>query len=159
MFMIEVLLLSGYKYPYLYLYSDLSTALWKRKHTLVHLFICSFESADEWICSLTLGVFGLSCRTTDHYRAGMRQFYTVKSCTQSQNTEITSFQPDVYFYLAAEEEVWNYAPNRTWEFEKHTTTLRERLVLVTRIQILCVQIFHIVWYFLVLPQPWKCFPQ
>ncbi|XP_058232223.1 hephaestin-like protein 1a isoform X2 [Hemibagrus wyckioides] len=71
------------------------------------------------------GVFGLSCRTTDHYRAGMRQFYTVKSCTQSQTTEITSFQPDVYFYLAAEEAVWNYAPNRTWEFEKHTSTLSE----------------------------------
>ncbi|KAK3515672.1 hypothetical protein QTP70_026459, partial [Hemibagrus guttatus] len=73
------------------------------------------------------GVFGLSCRTTDHYRAGMRQFYTVKSCTQSQNpeSEITTFQPDVYFYLAAEEVLWNYAPNRTWELEKHTATLSE----------------------------------
>ncbi|KAF5903559.1 hephaestin-like protein 1 [Clarias magur] len=71
------------------------------------------------------GVFGLSCRTTDHYRGGMLQMYTVKPCTQSQSlgSEVTTFQPDVYFYLAAEEVVWNYAPNRTWEMEKHHTTL------------------------------------
>ncbi|XP_053467305.1 ferroxidase HEPHL1 [Ictalurus furcatus] len=73
------------------------------------------------------GVFGLSCRTTDHYRGGMLQLYTVKSCTPSQNpqSEGTTFQPDVYFYLAAEEVVWNYAPNRTWELEKHHTTLHD----------------------------------
>ncbi|KAF7691727.1 ferroxidase HEPHL1-like [Silurus meridionalis] len=73
------------------------------------------------------GVFGLSCRTTDHYRGGMRQKYTVKRCTASQKpgSDVTTFQPDVYFYLAAEEVVWNYAPDRTWEFEKHHTTLRD----------------------------------
>ncbi|MCJ8745764.1 hypothetical protein PDJAM_G00134240 [Pangasius djambal] len=73
------------------------------------------------------GVFGLSCRTTDHYRGGMRQLYTVKPCTPSQNSgsEVTTFKPDVYFYLAAEEVVWNYAQNRTWELEKHHTTLHD----------------------------------
>ncbi|TSK98392.1 Hephaestin-like protein 1 [Bagarius yarrelli] len=73
------------------------------------------------------GVFGLSCRTTDHYRGGMRQLYTVKSCIKGQEPEpeATTFQPNVYFYLAAEELVWNYAPNRTWEMEKHNTTLNE----------------------------------
>ncbi|XP_060717443.1 hephaestin-like protein 1a [Tachysurus vachellii] len=73
------------------------------------------------------GVFGLSCRTTDHYRGGMRQLYTVKSCTQSQKpkSEVTTFKPDVYIYLAAEEVVWNYAPNRTWEMKKHMSILNE----------------------------------
>ncbi|KAM9436317.1 ferroxidase HEPHL1-like isoform 2-T2 [Clarias gariepinus] len=71
------------------------------------------------------GVFELSCRTTDHYRGGMLQMYTAKPCTRSQNlgSEDTTFRPDVYFYLAAEEVVWNYAPNRTWELKKHHTTL------------------------------------
>lgn len=111
---------------------------------------------------LTQGVFGLSCRTTDHYRGGMRQLYTVKSCTQSQKPK-SEFTPDVYIYLAAEEVVWNYAPNRTWEMKKHMSTLNERSALGTRIQIPCVQISHIIWYFflyfLLLPQPWKHFPE
>ncbi|KAI5092141.1 hypothetical protein C0J45_17772 [Silurus meridionalis] len=70
------------------------------------------------------GLFELSSLTADDYRGGMRQLYMVKRCTPSQNQEGT-FQPDVYFYLAAEEVEWNYAPNRTWELEKHNTTLNE----------------------------------
>ncbi|KAL7842550.1 hypothetical protein SRHO_G00242390 [Serrasalmus rhombeus] len=68
------------------------------------------------------GSFELSCLTTDHHRGGMRHIYTVKQCLQSQNP-VTTFQPDRIFYLAAEEVVWNYAPNRTWELEKHNATL------------------------------------
>lgn len=79
---------------------------------------------------MTVGVFELSCQTTDHYRGGMRQLYTVKPCTASQVHGSEDFQPDVYFYLAAEEVVWNYAPDRTWELEKHNTTLRDRSGLV-----------------------------
>ncbi|XP_039550248.1 hephaestin-like protein 1a isoform X2 [Pimephales promelas] len=68
------------------------------------------------------GQFELSCRTTDHYRSGMRQHYRVKAC--SANTpppeRVTS---TVRYYIAAEEVLWNYAPNRTWEQEKHNATL------------------------------------
>uniref|UniRef100_A0AAR2L1U4 ferroxidase n=1 Tax=Pygocentrus nattereri TaxID=42514 RepID=A0AAR2L1U4_PYGNA len=73
------------------------------------------------------GSFELSCLTTDHHRGGMRHIYTVKQCLQSQNP-VTTFQPDRIFYLAAEEVVWNYAPNRTWELEKHNATLEHRSV-------------------------------
>lgn len=75
---------------------------------------------------MTPGVFAVSCRTTDHYRGGMRQLYTVKPCTAGQIPKSEDFQPDVYFYLAAEEEEWDYAPSRTWELEKHNTTLLDR---------------------------------
>ncbi|XP_060755917.1 ferroxidase HEPHL1-like isoform X2 [Neoarius graeffei] len=73
------------------------------------------------------GLFELSCLNTDYYRGGMWQLYTVKRCTPSQNfgSEVTTFQPDVTFFLAAEELEWNYAPNRTWELEKLNTTLNE----------------------------------
>ncbi|XP_076837341.1 hephaestin-like protein 1a [Brachyhypopomus gauderio] len=70
------------------------------------------------------GAFELSCRTTDHYRAGMRQQYTVKSCSQdlSPRSEDTDFQPDVIYYLAAVEVKWDYAPNRTWELQRHNAS-------------------------------------
>lgn len=70
------------------------------------------------------GLFELRFLNTYHYRGGMRQLYAVKRCTQ--NSEVTTFQPDVYIYLAAEEVTWNYAPNRRWEVEKFNTTLSER---------------------------------
>ncbi|XP_060717574.1 ferroxidase HEPHL1-like isoform X2 [Tachysurus vachellii] len=71
------------------------------------------------------GLFELSSLIPYHYRAGMRQLYTVKRSTPSQNPdpEATTFKPDVYFYIASEEVEWNYAPNRTWESEKFNTTL------------------------------------
>ncbi|XP_066512429.1 ferroxidase HEPHL1-like isoform X1 [Hoplias malabaricus] len=67
------------------------------------------------------GSFELSCRTTDHHRGGMKQFYTVKQ--RSQIEKDTTPKPNRVYYIAAEEVVWNYAPNRTWELEKHNTTL------------------------------------
>ncbi|KAI4893109.1 hypothetical protein NFI96_020634, partial [Prochilodus magdalenae] len=73
------------------------------------------------------GTFELSCLTTDHHRGGMRQIYTVKRCSQSLNptSDVTTRKPNRIYYLAAEEVVWNYAPNRTWELEKHNTTLED----------------------------------
>ncbi|XP_067220570.1 ferroxidase HEPHL1-like [Chanodichthys erythropterus] len=70
------------------------------------------------------GKFELSCRTIDHYQSGMRQHYTVKSCPAKTSApdRLTS---TVRYYIAAEEVVWNYAPNRTWELEKHRATLEE----------------------------------
>lgn len=88
----------------------------------------------------------------------MLQLYTVKRCTTNQNheSEAMTFQPDVYFYLAAEEVMWNYAPNRTWELENHHNTLYERSVLITSIKTpsdtICLapvdKVF--IWYFSVL---------
>ncbi|KAG7317660.1 hypothetical protein KOW79_018695 [Hemibagrus wyckioides] len=71
------------------------------------------------------GLFELNCLIPHHYQGGMRQFYDVKLCTPSQipGSETTTFKPDVYFYIAAEEVDWNYAPTRTWELEKFNTTL------------------------------------
>ncbi|XP_051718062.1 ferroxidase HEPHL1-like isoform X3 [Ctenopharyngodon idella] len=70
------------------------------------------------------GEFELSCRTADHYHAGMRQHYTVKSCS-AKTPAPERFTSIVQYYIAAEEVMWNYAPNRTWELEKHNTTLKE----------------------------------
>ncbi|KTF76328.1 hypothetical protein cypCar_00020492 [Cyprinus carpio] len=70
------------------------------------------------------GQFELSCHTGDHYEAGMRQHYEVKACS-TVTPAPEHFPSTVRYYIAAEEVVWNYAPNRTWELEKHNTTLEE----------------------------------
>ncbi|KAK2881551.1 hypothetical protein Q8A67_018819 [Cirrhinus molitorella] len=70
------------------------------------------------------GQFELSCRTGDHYQAGMRQHYEVKSCS-AKTSAPEHFTTPVQYYIAAEEVEWNYAPDRTWELEKHKTTLDE----------------------------------
>ncbi|XP_073673584.1 ferroxidase HEPHL1-like [Garra rufa] len=70
------------------------------------------------------GQFELSCLTGDHYEAGMRQHYKVKSCS-AKTPEPEHFSSPVRYYIAAEEVEWNYAPDRTWELEKHKTTLKD----------------------------------
>ncbi|RXN25751.1 hephaestin 1 [Labeo rohita] len=67
------------------------------------------------------GQFELSCLTGDHYQAGMRQHYEVKSCS-AKTPAAEHFSSTVRYYIAAEEVEWNYAPDRTWELEKHKTT-------------------------------------
>ncbi|RXN25752.1 hephaestin 1 [Labeo rohita] len=67
------------------------------------------------------GQFELSCHTGDHYQAGMRQHYEVKSCS-AKTPAAEHFSSTVRYYIAAEEVEWNYAPDRTWELEKHKTT-------------------------------------
>ncbi|XP_051962699.1 hephaestin-like protein 1a isoform X2 [Xyrauchen texanus] len=70
------------------------------------------------------GIFELSCHTSDHYTAGMRQHYTVKSCL-AKTPAPEHFTSNVRYYIAAEEVEWNYAPDRKWELEKHNTTLED----------------------------------
>uniref|UniRef100_A0A3P8YNT2 ferroxidase n=1 Tax=Esox lucius TaxID=8010 RepID=A0A3P8YNT2_ESOLU len=73
----------------------------------------------------TPGVFEVSCRVTDHYSGGMRQQYSVKSCS-SRNATHTSKKSapsdTVRYYISAEEVEWDYSPDRTWELEKHQVT-------------------------------------
>lgn len=72
------------------------------------------------------GMFELSCRTADHFHAGMRQHYTVKPCS-AKTPAPEHFTSTVRYYIAAEEIIWNYAPDRTWELEKHKATQMESI--------------------------------
>ncbi|KAM4546532.1 ferroxidase HEPHL1 [Fundulus diaphanus] len=68
------------------------------------------------------GVFEVSCRTTDHFSAGMRHLYTVKHC-QGKRGNVPHFEPTrtVKYFISAEEIEWDYSPTRDWELEKHHT--------------------------------------
>ncbi|KAG7484346.1 hypothetical protein MATL_G00048630 [Megalops atlanticus] len=70
----------------------------------------------------SVGTFDVSCRTTDHYMAGMRQQYSVMKCTGQDVPRGDSPLSVVQYFIAAEELEWDYCPNRTWEFEKHNAT-------------------------------------
>uniref|UniRef100_A0A8C9V2M8 ferroxidase n=1 Tax=Scleropages formosus TaxID=113540 RepID=A0A8C9V2M8_SCLFO len=69
----------------------------------------------------SIGRFEISCMTTDHYEAGMRHQYTVQRCTRP-HAEPTTTPLVLHYFIAAEELEWNYAPDRTWELEKHNAT-------------------------------------
>lgn len=70
------------------------------------------------------GVFEVSCRTTDHYSAGMRHLYIVEPCKGKQ---VPHYEPTriVKYYISAEETEWDYSPTRDWEFEQHHTSPEE----------------------------------
>ncbi|KAK2828659.1 hypothetical protein Q5P01_019693 [Channa striata] len=74
----------------------------------------------------TPGVHEVSCRVTDHFSAGMRQQYTVKYC-KGHTMGLLHTEPTrvVQYFISAEEIEWDYAPNRSWELEKHNTTLED----------------------------------
>lgn len=69
----------------------------------------------------------LSCRVTDHYIGGMRHLYEVRWCGQTSGTLSpwpvpASLRSAVQYFISAEEVEWDYAPDRTWELQKHNTT-------------------------------------
>ncbi|CAG5873623.1 unnamed protein product [Menidia menidia] len=72
------------------------------------------------------GVYEVSCRTTDHFSAGMRQKYKVNLCPgKIYKHKNTTPRRTVQYFIGAEEIVWDYSPDRQWEFEKHHTTAED----------------------------------
>ncbi|XP_048838045.1 ferroxidase HEPHL1-like isoform X2 [Brienomyrus brachyistius] len=68
------------------------------------------------------GTFEVSCRTSDHYRAGMQHHYTVRRCSGGQARTDSTPTSMVRYFIAAEEVEWDYSPSRDWELEKHMAT-------------------------------------
>ncbi|XP_076139155.1 ferroxidase HEPHL1-like isoform X1 [Alosa pseudoharengus] len=71
------------------------------------------------------GLFSVSCRTTDHFVAGMKQKYNITACGASTHTPSHTHTPSAHYFLSAEEVDWDYAPDRAWELEKHNITAED----------------------------------
>lgn len=72
------------------------------------------------------GVYEVNCKVTDHYMAGMRLQYTVKDCPERNVTRApaqTNPTAVVKYFISAEEVEWDYSPSRSWELEKHQSTM------------------------------------
>nr|XP_003476593.3 ceruloplasmin isoform X1 [Cavia porcellus] len=72
----------------------------------------------------TEGTFDVECLTTDHYKGGMKQKYTVNRCKRPEDSPPCLGERT--YYIAAVEVEWDYSPHREWEKELHH--LQERNV-------------------------------
>ncbi|XP_061862541.1 hephaestin isoform X2 [Colius striatus] len=78
-----------------------------------HTFATAFMQPDN------KGTFEIYCQTSNHYQAGMREYYSVSSCGNKDPAPAPKYQRVRTYYLVAEEVVWDYAPDRAWERERH----------------------------------------
>lgn len=65
----------------------------------------------------TPGTFDVECLTTDHYKGGMKQKYTVNRCKRPEDSPPCLGERT--YYIAAVEVEWDYSPHREWEKELH----------------------------------------
>uniref|UniRef100_A0A8B9PQ49 Ceruloplasmin n=1 Tax=Apteryx owenii TaxID=8824 RepID=A0A8B9PQ49_APTOW len=65
------------------------------------------------------GIFEIYCQTSNHYRAGMRERYSVSECSKRDPAPVLQYKGVRTYYIMAEEVEWDYAPDRRWERERH----------------------------------------
>ncbi|XP_037544239.1 ferroxidase HEPHL1-like [Nematolebias whitei] len=71
------------------------------------------------------GVFEVSCRTTDHFSAGMRQFYQVNFCPRNKlKQRYLKPTKTVQYFISSEEIEWDFSPTRDWELERYQTNAK-----------------------------------
>ncbi|KAJ8412613.1 hypothetical protein AAFF_G00129490 [Aldrovandia affinis] len=76
---------------------------------VLSLFPATFITA--LMVPVTPGKWMLVCQVNDHIQAGMQAFYQVSYCGKEDNvTEVTPGGKIRQYYIAAEEQLWNYAP-------------------------------------------------
>ncbi|XP_035290869.1 ferroxidase HEPHL1-like isoform X1 [Anguilla anguilla] len=78
---------------------------------VLSLFPATFIAAD--MVPITPGKWLMGCLVNDHIRAGMQAFYQVLRCGGKNTTEASPDGRIRRYYIAAEEQLWNYAPLRT----------------------------------------------
>uniref|UniRef100_A0A672V5Q9 Ceruloplasmin n=1 Tax=Strigops habroptila TaxID=2489341 RepID=A0A672V5Q9_STRHB len=78
-----------------------------------HTFATAFMQPDN------SGIFEIYCQTSNHYQAGMRERYSVSKCGKRDPAPALQYRGVRTYYIVAEEVVWDYAPDRSWERERH----------------------------------------
>ncbi|KAJ8367968.1 hypothetical protein SKAU_G00079960 [Synaphobranchus kaupii] len=75
---------------------------------VLSLFPATFVTAE--MIPRTPGKWMLSCQVNDHIQAGMQAFYQVSTCGSQHGLGAPSAGKIRHYYIAAEEQLWNYAP-------------------------------------------------
>ncbi|XP_014810786.1 PREDICTED: hephaestin isoform X3 [Calidris pugnax] len=78
-----------------------------------HTFATAFMQPDN------KGIFEIYCQTSNHYQAGMRERYSVSKCGKKDPAPAAQYRGVRTYYIVAEEVEWDYAPDRSWERERH----------------------------------------
>ncbi|XP_034539614.1 ferroxidase HEPHL1 isoform X2 [Notolabrus celidotus] len=76
---------------------------------VLSLFPATFATAE--MVPKAAGKWLLACQVNDHLQAGMQAFYEVKSCDSEASSTETGGGVVRNYYLAAEKDMWNYAPS------------------------------------------------
>ncbi|KAL8181259.1 UNVERIFIED_CONTAM: hypothetical protein K2H54_050983 [Gekko kuhli] len=66
------------------------------------------------------------CQTSNHYQSGMRGRYSVQKCGKKEPFLSRRYERARTIYIMAEEVDWDYAPDRSWELERHNGSHEER---------------------------------
>ncbi|XP_042335296.1 hephaestin [Sceloporus undulatus] len=72
------------------------------------------------------GTFELYCQTSNHYQSGMKGRYSVQQCGKGLPFLDPRYERVRTFYIMAQEIEWDYAPDRSWELERHNHSAGER---------------------------------
>ncbi|XP_063169509.1 hephaestin isoform X1 [Candoia aspera] len=72
------------------------------------------------------GTFGVYCQTSNHFQYGMKGRYSVRQCGRKAYFPDRRYGTVRTFYIMAEEVEWDYAPERSWELERHNSSEEER---------------------------------
>uniref|UniRef100_A0A8C3PVI4 ferroxidase n=1 Tax=Chrysolophus pictus TaxID=9089 RepID=A0A8C3PVI4_CHRPC len=78
-----------------------------------HTFATAFMQPDN------KGTFEIYCQTSNHYQAGMKEQYSVSNCNRRALSPALPYRAVRTYYVVAEEVEWDYAPDRSWERERH----------------------------------------
>lgn len=73
-----------------------------------------------------LGSSEVYCQTSNHYQSGMRGHYSVQQCGKKKPFLGRRYEMARTVYIMAEEVDWDYAPDRSWELERHNSSAEER---------------------------------
>ncbi|XP_077164339.1 hephaestin isoform X3 [Paroedura picta] len=65
------------------------------------------------------GTSEVYCQTSNHYQSGMRGHYSVQQCGKKDLFLGGRYERARTVYIMAEEVDWDYAPDRSWELERH----------------------------------------
>ncbi|KAM3834220.1 ceruloplasmin [Vipera latastei] len=99
--------------------------LTERKHRVdtISLFPATF--VDALMVPKNDGDWLLSCQVNDHIEGGMQAIFKVKNC-EHHSPSLTNHPTVIttrFYYIAAEEEEWNYGPSGTNEFTREPLDL------------------------------------
>ncbi|XP_019604395.2 ceruloplasmin isoform X2 [Rhinolophus sinicus] len=80
---------------------------------------------DAFMVAQNPGEWMLSCQNLNHLKAGLQAFFQVQDCHKPSSEDDIRGKNVRYYYIAAEEIIWNYAPSNIDTFTKENLTAPE----------------------------------
>ncbi|XP_043851762.1 ceruloplasmin-like [Dromiciops gliroides] len=79
-------------------------------HRMDTLSLFAASMADVYMVAKSVGEWMLSCQINKHVDAGMQAYFRIDDCKKPSTDNVNGTRVR-YYYIAAEEVIWNYAPS------------------------------------------------